>query len=180
MSAALKEKFKKELVPALQKELGFKNAHQVPKLEKIVLNVGLGEAVTDGKHIDGGIYTLTQIAGQKPVIRKAKKAISNFKLREGAPIGVSVTLRKDRMYEFLQRLIVAAIPRIRDFRGLSSKSFDGHGNYTIGVKEQLIFPEVDYDKIYKLKGLNICIVTTAKSDGEGRALLKALGMPFRN
>lgn len=180
MSSALKEKFKKELVPALQKELGFKNAHQVPKLEKIVLNVGLGEAVTDGKHIDGGIYTLTQIAGQKPVIRKAKKAISNFKLREGAPIGVSVTLRKDRMYEFLQRLIVAAIPRIRDFRGLSSKSFDGHGNYTIGVKEQLIFPEVDYDKIYKLKGLNICIVTTAKSDGEGRALLKALGMPFRN
>ncbi|GMT41626.1 MAG: 50S ribosomal protein L5 [bacterium] len=179
-TAGLKEKYKKEIIPALKKELGLNNVHQAPKLEKIVLNVGLGEAVTDAKLIEGGSYTLERIAGQKPVVKKSKKAIANFKLREGVPIGVMVTLRKNRMYEFLQRLIVAALPRVRDFRGLSGKAFDGHGNYTLGVKEQLIFPEVEYEKIYKTKGLNITMVTSAKTDAEGRALLKALGMPFRN
>lgn len=162
------------------KELGFKNVLQVPKLERITLNMGLGEAVSDGKVIEGGLYTITTISGQKPVVTRARKSISNFKLREGVPIGVMVTLRGNRMYEFLERLIVAALPRVRDFRGISGKSFDGRGNYTLGVKEQLIFPEIDYDKIYKVKGLSVCIGTTAKTDMEGKALLKALGMPFRN
>ncbi len=180
MASALKGKYQKEIVPALMEELGVKNIFQVPKLRKIVLNVGLGEAVADAKLIEAGIYVLTRITGQKPVVTRAKKAISNFKLREGAPIGVSVILRRGRMYEFLQRLIVAALPRVRDFRGLSTKSFDGRGNYTMGIKEQLIFPEVEYDKIYKVIGLNITIVTSAKTDTEGKALLKALGMPFKN
>lgn len=164
----------------LMGELGLKNVYKVPKLEKIVLNMGLGEAITDAKLIEAGNYTLSRITGQKPVVKKAKKAIANFKLREGMPVGVMVTLRKKRMYEFLQRLIVAALPRVRDFRGLSGKSFDGHGNYTLGIKEQLIFPEVEYDKIHKTKGMNISIITSAKTDDEGRALLKALGMPFKN
>ncbi len=180
MASKFKERFKKEVVPALQKELGLKNVHQVPKLEKIVINMGLGEAVSDPKIIEGGVYTVTRISGQKPVVRTSRKAISNFKLKEKAPIGVSVTLRRDKMYEFLERLIVAALPRVRDFRGVSAKSFDGHGNYTLGLKEQLIFPEVEYEKIGKPKGMNICIVTTAKSDAHAKALLVALGMPIRN
>jgi len=176
----LKENYKKEVVPSLMEKLGVKNVYQTPKLEKIVLNMGLGEAITDAKLIEAGNYTLSRITGQKPVVKKAKKAIANFKLREGMPVGVMVTLRKKRMYEFLQRLIVAALPRVRDFRGLSGKSFDGHGNYTLGIKEQLIFPEVEYEKIHKTKGMNISIITSAKTDDEGRALLKALGMPFKN
>lgn len=180
MSASLKEKYRNEIASALKKELGVKSLYQVPKLEKIVLNMGLGEAVTDIKVIEAGVYALTRITGQKPIVQRAKNAISNFKLRQGLPIGVSVTLRRGRMWDFLQRLIVAALPRVRDFRGLSSKSFDGRGNYTLGLKEQLIFPEVEYNKIYKIKGMNITIVTTADSDAGGRALLKALGMPFKN
>ena len=178
--ATLKEKYLKELAPSIMEELGLKNVHQVPKLEKITINMGLGEAVADGKLIEDGVYILTQISGQKPIVCKAKKSISNFKLREGVPIGVKVTLRRERMYEFLERLIMAALPRVRDFRGISGKGFDGHGNYTMGVKESLIFPEVDYDKLSKVKGLNISMVTSAKTDVEGKALLKALGMPFKN
>jgi len=180
MAGSLRKKYREELIPALMKELGVTNIFQVPKLERVTLNMGLGEAVSDAKIIDGGVYTLTTITGQKPVVTRAKKAISNFKLREGVPIGVMVTLRGERMYEFLERLIIAALPRVRDFRGISGKAFDGRGNYTLGVKEQLIFPEVDYDKIYKVKGLSVTIGTTAKTDVEGKALLKALGMPFRN
>lgn len=177
---ALREKYNTELIPALQKELAMKNRYQVPKLEKIVLNMGLGEAVTNAKLIESGVYTLTRVSGQKPVVKKSKKAISTFKLRKDVPIGVMVTLRSERMYEFLQRLITAALPRVRDFRGLSTKAFDGRGNYNIGIREQLIFPEVEYEKIQTVKGMNITIVTTAKSDSDGRALLKALGLPFRN
>ena len=180
MAGSLQKKYREELIPALMKELGVKNIFQVPKLERVTLNMGLGEAVSDAKVIDGGVYTLTTITGQKPVVTRAKKSISNFKLREGVPIGVMVTLRGERMYEFLERLITAALPRVRDFRGISGKAFDGRGNYTLGVKEQLIFPEVDYDKIYKVKGLSVTIGTSAKTDVEGKALLKALGMPFRN
>jgi large subunit ribosomal protein L5 len=180
MSSNLQEEYKKDVVPALIRELSLKNVYQVPKLEKIVLNMGLGDATTDGKLIESGIYTLTMITGQKPVVTRAKKSVSNFKLREGASIGVMVTLRKDKMYEFLERLIVAALPRVRDFRGLSAKGFDGRGNYTFGIREQLIFPELEYEKIYKVKGMNVTVVTTAKDDIEGKALLKVLGMPFRN
>jgi large subunit ribosomal protein L5 len=180
MAGNLQAKYRKELIPSLMKELGVKNIFQVPRLERVTLNMGLGEAVADGKVIEGGVYTLTTISGQKPVVTRARQSISNFKLREGVPIGVMVTLRGGRMYEFLERLIGAALPRVRDFRGISGKAFDGRGNYTLGVKEQLIFPEVDYDKIYKVKGLNVTIVTSAKTDVEGKALLKALGMPFRN
>jgi large subunit ribosomal protein L5 len=180
MASKLKDKYFKEVIPALKKELGFTNIHQVPKLEKIVINMGLGEAVTEPKLIEGGVYTVTRISGQKPVIRNSRKAISNFKLKEKAPIGVSVTLRREKMYEFFERLIVAALPRVRDFRGVSAKSFDGHGNYTLGLKEQLLFPEVEYEKIGKPKGMNICIVTTAKTDAHAKALLTALGMPIRN
>jgi large subunit ribosomal protein L5 len=176
----LKDKYTNETVASLMSEFGYSNIMQVPKIEKITLNVGLGEAVSNAKIIDDGVYTLTQIAGQKPMVTRARKSISNFKLREGMPIGVMVTLRGDRMYEFLERLIVAAIPRIRDFKGVSGKAFDGRGNFTLGVKEQLIFPEIEYDKIEKIKGLNISIVTTAQSDAEGQALLKAIGIPFRN
>ncbi|MBI5814615.1 MAG: 50S ribosomal protein L5 [Nitrospinae bacterium] len=177
---ALKDKYKKEIVPTLMKEFGYKNVMQAPRLEKIIINMGLGEAISNPKLVDNGVYTLTMISGQKPMVTKAKKAISNFKLREGLGIGVMVTLRGVRMYEFLERLITAAIPRIRDFKGVSGKGFDGRGNYTLGVKEQLIFPEIEYDKIEKVKGMNISIVTTAKSDAEGKSLLKGLGMPFRN
>ena len=178
--SVLKEKYKTEIVDALKTELGVKNSFEVPKLEKIVLNMGLGGAVADAKLIENGVYTLTRISGQKPVVKKSKKAIATYKLRKGVPIGVMVTLRGVRMYEFLQRLITAALPRVRDFRGLSTKAFDGRGNYNIGIKEQLIFPEVEYEKIQTVKGMNITLVTTAESDSKGRALLKALGLPFKN
>lgn len=180
MASKLKDRYGKELIPALKKELGLKNVNEVPKLEKIVINMGLGEAVTEPKLIENGVYTVTRISGQKPVIRIARKAISNFKLKENSAVGVSVTLRREKMYEFLERLIVAALPRVRDFRGVSGKSFDGHGNYTLGLKEQLIFPEVEYEKVGKPKGMNICIVTSAKTDAHARALLVALGMPIKN
>ena len=180
MASKLREKYKSEVIPALMKELGLKNYHQAPKLKKVTLNMGLGEAVADSKVIEGGIYTLTTISGQKPVVTRSKKAISNFKLREGVPIGVKVTIRGERMFEFLERLIVAALPRVRDFRGISGKGFDGRGNYTLGIKEQLIFPEIDYDKIYKVMGMNITVGISAKNDVEGKTLLRLLGMPFRN
>ncbi|MDH5476810.1 MAG: 50S ribosomal protein L5 [Nitrospinota bacterium] len=178
--SGLEQKYNKEIIPILMKEFGYKSVMQAPRLEKVVLNMGLGEALQNAKIIDDGVYTLTRISGQKPVITRARKAISNFKLREGAQVGVCVTIRGKRMYQFLERLITAAIPRIRDFRGVSGKGFDGHGNYTLGVKEQLIFPEVDYDKVSKVLGLNISMVTSAGTDAEARSLLAALGMPFRN
>ncbi len=161
-------------------EFGYKNVMQIPRLEKIVLNMGLGAAIQDAKLIDAGVYSLTRISGQKPVVTKSKKAISNFKLREGMSVGVMVTIRGDRMFQFLERFITAAIPRIRDFKGVSGKAFDGHGNYTLGIKEQLIFPEIDYDKVGAVKGLNVSIITTAKTDAEAKSLLKNLGIPFRN
>ncbi|GAB4439261.1 MAG: 50S ribosomal protein L5 [bacterium] len=174
------ELYKNEIKTKLLKELGLKNIMQVPKLEKIVINMGLGEATSNIKLIDKGVEEISLIAGQKPVVTKAKKAISNFKLRKGLPIGVMVTLRRERMYEFLERFLTVTLPRVRDFKGISAKAFDGKGNYTIGVKEQLIFPEIDYDKVEKVKGMNITFVTTAKNDKEARALLSALGFPFRD
>jgi len=176
--ARLKEKYKKEIVPALMKDLEYDNVMQVPKLEKIVVNIGLGEAVQNAKAIDAAVGDLTQIAGQKPVVTRAKKSIAAFKLREGMPIGAMVTLRGEMMYEFLDRLVAVSLPRIRDFRGISPNSFDGRGNYTLGVREQLIFPEIDYDKIDRTRGLEVTIVTTAKNDDEGRQLLAHFGMPF--
>jgi large subunit ribosomal protein L5 len=176
--ARLKELYLKTVVPALTKEFDYKNPMAVPKIEKISLNVGMGEATQNSKLIDGAVNELTAIAGQKPVITKARKSIAAFKLRENMPIGCAVTLRGDRMYEFLDRLVNVALPRVRDFRGVSSKSFDGRGNYTLGLKDQLIFPEIDYNKVEKTKGMNICITTTARTDAEGQALLKHLGMPF--
>lgn len=161
------------------KSHGYKNINEVPKLEKIVINLGVGEAIGDAKKLDSAVNDLTTIAGQKPVVRRARKSISNFKLREGMAVGCSVTLRGDRMYEFLDRLVNVAIPRIRDFRGIPAKSFDGRGNYTLGITEQIIFPEIDYDKIDKIRGMNITMVTTAKTDEEGFELLQAFGMPFR-
>ena len=175
----LKEMYKNECVPALEKEFGYKNVMQIPRLKKVVINMGLGEAVQNPKIIEGASEELTKIAGQRAVVRKAKKSIATFKLRAGMPIGCSVTLRGERMYGFLSKLINIALPRVRDFRGLSPKGFDGRGNYSMGVKEQIIFPEIDYDKIDKIKGLNISIVTSAQTDDEGRALLKLLGFPFR-
>jgi large subunit ribosomal protein L5 len=180
MVPRLKEKYTKEVVPALMKQFSFKNIMQVPKIEKIVLNVGLGEAIQNIKLLEAAQNELTRISGQKAVISKAKKAIAGFKLRQGMPIGCKVTLRGDRMYEFLDKLISTALPRIRDFRGVSAKSFDGRGNYTMGVREQYIFPEVDYDKVEMVHGLDITICTTAGSDENGKALLAFLGMPFRN
>jgi large subunit ribosomal protein L5 len=177
--ARLKDQYLKQVVPALSKEFGYKNVMAVPKIEKIALNIGMGEATQNTKLMDGAVNEMTQIAGQKPVITKARKSIAAFKLREGMAIGCTVTLRGDRMYEFFDRLVNVALPRVRDFRGVSSKSFDGRGNYTLGVKDQLIFPEIDYNKVEKVKGMNICITTTAKTDAEGLALLKHLGMPFR-
>jgi len=174
----LKEKYQKEVVKKIQSEFGIENVMAVPKIEKIVLNMGLGEAVQNSKIIDSASAELGQIAGQKPVVTKAKKSIANFKLREGVPIGAMVTLRGERMYEFLDRLINIALPRVRDFRGLPTKSFDGRGNYTMGVRDHLIFPEIDYSKVDKAKGLNITIVTTAKNDEQARSLLRELGMPF--
>ncbi|MFQ5560015.1 MAG: 50S ribosomal protein L5 [Nitrospinota bacterium] len=175
----IKQKYLSSVVPQLMKDFNYTNVMGVPSLLKIVLNMGLGEAIKEPKLIDAGLYTLGQITGQKPVITRSKQAISNFKLREGLPIGCCVTLRGDRMYEFLERLVNFALPRVRDFRGVSKKAFDGHGNYTLGLTEQLMFPEIDYDKIPTTKGMNITFVTTAKSDDEGRGLLKLLGMPFR-
>jgi large subunit ribosomal protein L5 len=177
--ARLKGHYAKNVVPALVKEFGYKNANAVPRVEKVSLNMGLGEATQNPKLMDGAVNEMTAIAGQKPVVTKAKKSIAAFKLREGMAIGCRVTLRGDRMYEFLDRLMNVALPRVRDFRGVSTKSFDGRGNYTLGVKDQLIFPEIDYNKVEKVKGMNVCITTTAKTDAEGRSLLKTLGMPFR-
>ena len=179
MAARLREKYLKTVVPGLSKEFSYKNVMAVPKIEKITINIGMGEATQNAKLMDGAVNELTQIAGQKPVITKATKSIAQFKLREGQSIGCSVTLRGDRMYEFFDRLVNVALPRVRDFRGLSTKSFDGRGNYTLGVKDQLIFPEIDYSKVDKTKGMNICITTTARTDAEGLALLKQMGMPFR-
>jgi large subunit ribosomal protein L5 len=179
MAARIKEFYQKNVVPVLTKEFGYKNSMAVPRLVKISVNIGLGEATQNAKLMDGAVTELGQIAGQRPVITKAKKSIAAFKLREGMTIGCMVTLRGDRMYEFFDRLVNVALPRVRDFRGVSTKSFDGRGNYTLGVKDQLIFPEIDYAKVDKTKGMNISITTTAKTDAEGLTLLKSLGMPFR-
>lgn len=176
----LKNKYEKEVVPAMMKEFEYRSIMAVPRLEKVILNMGLGEAIYNIKVLDKGSEELALIAGQKPIITKAKKSIAGFKLREGMPIGCMVTLRRDRMYDFLDKLFNVALPRLRDFRGLSEKIFDGRANCSIGIKEQIIFPEIEYDKIDKIKGLNITIVTTAKTDVEGHLLLKLLGMPFRN
>jgi large subunit ribosomal protein L5 len=179
MAARLKERYTKEIAPGLAKEFGIENPMRVPKLEKITINMGMGEAVANAKILDTAADELTSIGGQKPVVTKAKKSIASFKLRKGMPIGVMVTLRGDRMYEFLDRLISVALPRVRDFRGVSPKSFDGRGNYTLGIREQLIFPEIDFNKVDKARGMNISITTTARTDDEARGLLKALGVPFR-
>lgn len=179
MGARLKERYQKEIAPALKKEFGYTSSMAVPRLHKVVLNMGMGEATQNVKVLDGAVQQVTAIAGQKPVITKAKKSIASFKLRQNQSIGVQVTLRGDRMYEFLDRLLNIALPRVRDFRGVSSKAFDGRGNYTMGLHDQLIFPEIDYAKVEKAKGMNITIVTSAKSDPEALALLKHLGMPFR-
>jgi len=177
--ARLHDKYRSDVVPRLMKEMGYKNVNQVPRLEKVVLNMGLGEAIQNAKVMDSAVAEITVLAGQKPVVTKSKKAIANFKLRENMPIGCMVTLRGQRMYEFLDRLMNLALPRVRDFRGVSSRAFDGRGNYSLGVREQIIFPEIDLDKIDKVRGLTVSIVTTAKTDAEGKALLQALGMPFR-
>lgn len=180
MANRMKETYKNEIVPELMKLHGYKNVNEVPKIDKIVLNMGLGDVKDNSKSLGIAIDELGIISGQKPVATKAKKAISNFKVREGMKIGAKVTLRGDRMYEFLDKLISIALPRVRDFRGVSRKSFDGHGNYALGIKEQLIFPEINYDKIEKIRGFDIMIVTTAKSDSEALSLLEALGMPFKD
>ena len=179
MAARLKQRYQKDIAPAIAKEFGIRNPMAIPRLEKIVLNMGMGEAIANSKVLDTAVTELTSIAGQKPVITKAKKSIASFKLRQGMPIGVMVTLRGDRMYEFFDRLVSVALPRVRDFRGVSPKAFDGRGNYTIGIREQLIFPEIDFNKVDKLRGMNISIVTSARNDEQARALLKSLGMPFR-
>jgi large subunit ribosomal protein L5 len=180
MLPRLQERYRQDVVPALTKEFSYDNVMQVPKVTKIVLNIGLGEALQNAKSIDAAVADLTAIAGQKPVVTRAKKSIANFKLREGQAIGAMVTLRGPRMYEFLDRLINIALPRIRDFRGVSRRSFDGRGNYSIGLREQIMFPEIDYDRVDKLRGLEISIVTSARTDAEGYALLKQFGMPFRD
>lgn len=180
MAPRLKEKYASEIAPGLMKEFQYKNVMQIPKLVKIVVNMGVGEAVQDIKNLDGALQDMTVITGQKPAVRKAKKSISNFKLRAGIPIGCMVTLREERMYEFLDRLLSFALPRIRDFKGVPGRSFDGRGNYTLGVKEQIIFPEIDYDKIDRTRGMDITFVTTAEKDEEAKALLRAFGMPFRD
>lgn len=180
MVPRLKEYYINEIVPFLMKEFKFKNSMQIPKLSKIIVNIGVGDAVQDIKNLDGAVKDLSLITGQKPAIRRARKSISNFKLRTGMPVGCMVTLRGIRMYEFLDRLLTFAIPRIRDFRGVSDRSFDGRGNYTLGIKEQIIFPEIDFDKIDKTRGMDITFVTTAKKDEEAKELLKAFGMPFKS
>ena len=179
MAARLRKHYTDTVIPALKKEFGYGNLMAVPKVQKVSVNIGLGEATQNPKLMDGAVTELSAIAGQRPVVTKAKKSIAAFKLREGQAIGAMVTLRGDRMYEFLDRLMNVALPRVRDFRGVSPKSFDGRGNYTLGVRDQLIFPEIDYNKVEKVKGMNICITTSAKSDAEGLALLKFMGMPFR-
>lgn len=176
----LKELYKSDVVPALTKEFGYKNVMEVPRVTKITLNMGVGEAIGDKKQIENAIADLEAIAGQKAVVTKARKSIAGFKIREGWPIGAKVTLRKERMWEFLDRLVDISLPRVRDFRGINPKSFDGRGNYSMGVREQIIFPEIEYDKVDKLRGLDITITTTARTNDEGRALLKALSFPFRN
>lgn len=176
---ALKEQYTTKTIPEMFKTFGYKNKMQVPKLEKVVLNVGMGEAMSNSKLLDAAVKEMALIGGQKPVIRKAKKSIAGFKLRQGVAVGCSVTLRRKRMFEFLDRLFHAALPRIRDFRGFSPKSFDGHGNYALGIKEQLIFPEINYDEVAAIHGMDVVIVTSATTDEEGRALLKSLGFPFR-
>ena len=178
--ARLRERYTKELLPTLQKEIGCSNVHQVPRLEKIVLNMGLGEAIQNAKLLDAAVEEMATIAGQKPVVTKSRKAIANFKLRENMPIGCMVTLRGDRMYEFFDRLVNVALPRVRDFKGASDRSFDGRGNYSLGIREQIIFPEIDLDKIDKIKGLTISICTTARTDNDAKLLMRALGFPFRN
>ena len=177
--ATLKERYKTEIVPGLLKRFNYRNVMQVPKLVKIVINVGLGEAIQNIKILDASLNEVAVITGQRPIVTKARKSIAQFKVREGMPIGCMVTLRRDRMYYFLDRLINIALPRVRDFKGVSSDAFDGRGNYTLGVREQLIFPEVDYDKVEKAKGMNISIITTARTDEEARELLRMIGMPFR-
>jgi len=179
MKARLREHYIKKVIPALTKEFGYKNVMAVPKVDKVTVNIGMGEATQNPKLLDAAVTELGAIAGQKPIITKARKSIAAFKLREGMSIGCMVTLRGDRMYEFLDRLMNVALPRVRDFRGVSTRSFDGRGNYTLGLKDQLIFPEIDYNKVDKTKGMNICITTSARSDAEALALLKQMGMPFR-
>jgi large subunit ribosomal protein L5 len=174
----LKARYRLEILPRLQRELGLGNPLQVPRLEKVVVNMGIGDSLKDGRMLEAAVDDLTIITGQKPIVTKARKSIAGFKVREGMSIGAKVTLRGDRMWEFIDRLLSTAIPRIRDFRGLSTRSFDGHGNYTLGLTEQLIFPEIDYDKVVKVRGMDITIVTTAKDDEHGKALLGALGFPF--
>jgi large subunit ribosomal protein L5 len=179
MASRLRERYRKEILPALQKEFSYKNRMAVPRLEKIVVNMGVGEATQNAKLMDAAVAELAQITGQKPIITRAKKSIAAFRLRAGMPIGACVTLRGDRMYEFLDRLVNIALARVRDFRGVSTRSFDGRGGYTLGLRDQLIFPEISYEKVEKVKGMNVTIVTTAKTDAEARALLARLGMPFR-
>ena len=179
MSHFLKERYTNEIAPALKKALNLDNVMQVPRIKKVVVNIGVGEALDNAKALDAAVGDLVQITGQKPVIQKARKSIANFKLREGHAIGVKVTLRGERMWSFLDRLMNVALPRVRDFRGISANSFDGRGNYTLGLREQLVFPEIEYDKIDKLRGLEISIVTTARNDDESRQMLQLLGMPFR-
>jgi len=180
MTTRLQERYQQEVKPALMQEFGYQNPLQVPRLDKIVVNMGVGEAVQDAKKIDAAVGDLTAITGQHPVVIRAKQSIATYKLRQNMPIGVKVTLRRDRMYEFLDRLITVALPRVRDFRGLSGRSFDGRGNYALGLKEQLVFPEIDYDRVDTVRGMDIVIVTTAKTDAEARALLKGFDMPFAN
>ncbi|MBW1981117.1 MAG: 50S ribosomal protein L5 [Deltaproteobacteria bacterium] len=176
----LREMYEQDLKPALMKEFQYKSPMQVPRLEKIVLNMGLGEAIHNIKVLDAAVEEMALIAGQRPVVTRARKSIASFKLRAGMPIGCRVTLRREKMYDFFDKLVNVALPRVRDFRGVSDRSFDGRGNYTLGIKEHIIFPEIDYDKIDKIKGLNITVVTSARTDEEGKALLKMMGMPFRN
>jgi large subunit ribosomal protein L5 len=176
----LKEKYRQEVIPALQKEFNYSNVMQVPALHKVVVNIGMGEAIQNNKAMDNAVRDLTDITGQKPVVTRAKRSVAAFKLREGMQIGCMVTLRGERMYYFLDKLINVALPRLRDFQGISPDAFDGRGNYTLGIREQLVFPEVDYDKVDKVRGMEITIVTTARTDEEGRRLLKLLGMPFRS
>jgi len=176
----LRERYKSEIVPALMKRFGYTNPMQVPRVQKVVVNMGLGEAVANPKLIDGAVTDLTTITGQKPIVTRAKKSIATFKLREGMAIGAKVTLRRERMWEFLDRLISLSLPRVRDFRGISPRAFDGAGNYTLGLKEQIVFPEIDFDKVDKIKGMNITVVTTAETNEEAKELLGQLGMPFRS
>jgi large subunit ribosomal protein L5 len=176
----LRDQYASKVVPALKEEFGYKNPFEVPRLEKVILNMGVGEAVQDSKKLSTAVQEMTAIAGQKPIVTRARKSIASFKLREGMPVGVKVTLRRERMYEFIERLVYIALPRQRDFRGVSGKSFDGQGNFAMGVKEQIIFPEIDYDKVDDIRGMDIIIVTTAKSDAEAKALLKGFDFPFLN